>query len=273
MYIYKTTSKIDGRFYIGKSEKSIEETKNYFGSGILIKNLIKKYGKENFVKEILFETNEKEELNKKEIFFIENLNAFNRKSGGLNIAKGGTGGDTISHHPDIKRISKNYKKWSKKYWTEEKKQELSLKYTGENNPFAKKKHKKESKDAISIKKLGKPNSKKTNKKISKTLKRKYESGEIIKVVSEESKIKMSNSHINIKHTKETKEQISKKLTGRNNPSSKKWIFINKNGKRKTIKGEFQKFCIENSLSIKVMRNIADNKRKSKFHNNWTVKRV
>lgn len=53
MYIYLTINKINGKKYIGLSSKSSDETKNYYGSGSLLTKAIKKYGKENFEKEIL----------------------------------------------------------------------------------------------------------------------------------------------------------------------------------------------------------------------------
>jgi group I intron endonuclease len=273
MYIYKITSKIDGRFYIGKCEKTINDSENYFGSGILIKKMIRKYGIENFEKEILFETFDKEYLNKMEIFFIEKFKSRERKEGGLNIAMGGLGGDTISCHPNIEIISENYKNWNYKYWTDDKRKERSLKYAGENNPFANKKHKEETKKLISDANKGKLNSKETNEKISKTLKRKYESGEIKKIVSEETKKKLSQVRLNVKHKEETKKLISEANKGEKNSSAKKWVFINRNGEKIYINGNFKNFCIENKLSIKIMRTIADNKRKDKFFNNWTVERL
>ena len=85
--IYKTTNLINGKFYIGKDSNN---DPTYLGSGILLKLAIKKYGSENFVKEILEECLI-DELSKKEIFWIEELNAIHD---GYNIAAGGKGGNT-----------------------------------------------------------------------------------------------------------------------------------------------------------------------------------
>jgi len=50
MIIYKTTNTINGKIYIGKDVKN---DPNYIGSGLYIKNAIKKYGKEHFKKETI----------------------------------------------------------------------------------------------------------------------------------------------------------------------------------------------------------------------------
>ena len=53
-YVYIITNKINGKKYIGSSRKSqIDE--NYYGSGKAVKDALKKYGKENFIREILWE--------------------------------------------------------------------------------------------------------------------------------------------------------------------------------------------------------------------------
>jgi group I intron endonuclease len=53
-YVYIITNKINGKKYIGSSRKSqIDE--NYYGSGKVIKNALKKYGKNNFTRDILWQ--------------------------------------------------------------------------------------------------------------------------------------------------------------------------------------------------------------------------
>lgn len=53
MYIYKTTCLINGKIYIGQCQRSPERSKGYFGSGSIFTLSKNKYGKHNFVKEIL----------------------------------------------------------------------------------------------------------------------------------------------------------------------------------------------------------------------------
>lgn len=60
------------------------------GSGITLKNAIEKYGKENFKKEIIEECSSKEELDKREIYWINYYNAV-QSTQFYNISKGGDG--------------------------------------------------------------------------------------------------------------------------------------------------------------------------------------
>lgn len=54
-YLYKITNNINGKFYIGKRQTKVDHVSldPYMGSGIRIKAAIKKYGIENFTKEVL----------------------------------------------------------------------------------------------------------------------------------------------------------------------------------------------------------------------------
>ena len=50
-YIYKITNLIDKKIYIGKSTRCSKwYIEHYYGSGIVIKQAIQKYGKQNFKK-------------------------------------------------------------------------------------------------------------------------------------------------------------------------------------------------------------------------------
>ena len=88
MIIYKTTNLVNGKIYVGKDEAN---NPNYLGSGKIIKQAIEKYGKENFKKETLETCLNREELNKREQYWINELDVVNI---GYNITNGGAGGRT-----------------------------------------------------------------------------------------------------------------------------------------------------------------------------------
>lgn len=86
-YIYKITNKIDNKIYIGQ-HKCIAISDNYFGSGINIRRAIRKYGKQNFRKEILKICESKEDLDNSEIKYISEYKSIDPEIG-YNISKGG----------------------------------------------------------------------------------------------------------------------------------------------------------------------------------------
>lgn len=83
--IYKITNKINNKFYIGKHQTNFLDD-NYMGSGKLIQAAIKKYGKDNFTKEILFVFDNEQEMNQKE----KELVVISEMS--YNLCEGGKGG-------------------------------------------------------------------------------------------------------------------------------------------------------------------------------------
>lgn len=96
MQIYKTTNIVNNKIYIGFDTKDRDD---YLGSGKLIKRAIKKYGIENFRKEILEKCQTKDEFCEREKFWIKKLNSYN--SVGYNIANGGEGGDTYTNNSNF----------------------------------------------------------------------------------------------------------------------------------------------------------------------------
>lgn len=93
MLIYKITNKINGKIYIGQTiQKSARKRWSTHCRGIensAISLSIKKYGKENFLFEVLENCASLEELNKREEFLIQELNTlapngYNLKPGGNN---------------------------------------------------------------------------------------------------------------------------------------------------------------------------------------------
>lgn len=98
MVIYEIKNNINGKIYIGKDTTN---RNSYYGSGVLIKRSIKKYGKTNFTKTIIDSANNYDELSNKEIYWI---NEYKKKHTLYNISKGGDGGDTLTNHPHIDKI-------------------------------------------------------------------------------------------------------------------------------------------------------------------------
>ena len=100
MEIYKITNTVNGKIYIGKTCKTAQQRFNRHikQSSGNVKNTdyfhlaLKKYGSDKFQLDIL-ETNieNKEELNKREIYWISKYNSTDNKIG-YNLLPGGTGG-------------------------------------------------------------------------------------------------------------------------------------------------------------------------------------
>ena len=70
MVIYITTNLVNGKKYLGKDSKNRE---SYLGSGKYLKAAIKKYGKNNFEKEIIEYCSNLDELNNREVFWLKKL--------------------------------------------------------------------------------------------------------------------------------------------------------------------------------------------------------
>jgi group I intron endonuclease len=91
-YIYKTTNLVNQNVYIGQHKGSFDPT--YFGSGLLIRRALKKYGIEKFKVEILTMCESKPVLNIMEKVFISRYHSLFPNENMYNIAEGGMGGDT-----------------------------------------------------------------------------------------------------------------------------------------------------------------------------------
>ena len=140
-YVYKTTNNLTGKFYIGVHSTNILNDK-YYGSGIQIKQAIKKYGKNNFTFEILKFCKTREDA------FVEEFNLVNenviKDSNSYNMMIGGLGG-TIKTEDMKNKVSAKLK--GRKFSEEHRKkigeanrkriisEETKNKLRGENNPM------------------------------------------------------------------------------------------------------------------------------------------
>ena len=118
MYIYKTTNLITGHVYIGQCARPESSTKNYFGSGKSYKIAEKKFGKKNFINEIIDRAETLDDLNVKEIYWISFYESENPLKG-YNLTPGGTTCDLseqikLSLDNNIERKRKS--KLSKDLW-------------------------------------------------------------------------------------------------------------------------------------------------------------
>jgi len=121
--IYITTNLLkkigdENRFYVGKHIQlnDLETFDDYYGSSEILDLSIKKYGKDNFKREILEVCKNKKEMDLQEIYWIEKMHANKRKypnDGGMNLNAGGYGGDTLSNHPNKEEIGKKISEKSK----------------------------------------------------------------------------------------------------------------------------------------------------------------
>jgi hypothetical protein len=92
--IYKITNRLDNKIYVGK-HKTEDKNDDYFGSGLLLGRAVEKHGKENFVKEILFDLSSEEEMNRKEADIVDE--DFVARDDTYNIKLGGQGGFDYVH--------------------------------------------------------------------------------------------------------------------------------------------------------------------------------
>ena len=100
-YVYKITNLINNKYYIGKRKCNCNITDDtYMGSGIAIQQALKKYGKDNFKKEILavVESEEKAFEMEADLLTTEHVN----DPFCYNLREGGLGG--WSHAEDTKKI-------------------------------------------------------------------------------------------------------------------------------------------------------------------------
>lgn len=199
MYIYCTTNIVNGKKYVGLCTKNINESLNYYGSGTLFTKSFKKYGKHNFVKEILEDNLSYNNIHEREIYWISKINS--KYPNGYNLCDGGRGGLNPS---DITRRKLSESHLGKKL-TEEQKRKISEKSKN-------RKHTEESKNKLRIAHTGKKHSEETKLKISNISKNRKVSILTRKKISDS--LIGNKRRLGIPHSDETKIKISKSSTGR-----------------------------------------------------------
>lgn len=86
-YVYLTTNIVNGKKYIGR-HKSSKYDARYKGSGKIIRQAIKRYGRDKFITIVLSEYEDEKSLNQGEIYWIAKYDAVNSDEF-YNIEKGG----------------------------------------------------------------------------------------------------------------------------------------------------------------------------------------
>jgi hypothetical protein len=140
--VYKITNTKNKKIYIGKHQtENIND--GYFGSGVALEKAIKKYGKDLFIKKILFIFETEDEMNTKEKEIV--TEKFIAKKNNYNMGVGGEGGSHFkgkTHTEETKKklslLSKGRKAseetrkkiseaGKKRIWSAETKQKISEK--------------------------------------------------------------------------------------------------------------------------------------------------
>lgn len=230
-YIYKITNLINGKIYIGKRQSATFDS-HYWGSGTHITRAIKKYGKENFDREIIEWCQSLEEIVSREMYWIAKLDAQNPDVG-YNLSKGGLGSAGCTWSEESREKLRQYKGPKSPNWgrcpTEEHRQHLSEAHKG-------KVLSEEHKQKISDANTGKVRSQETREKISKALtgvsknvgtdnpfygkhwteEQKASNGSAIKAAlsNPEVRLKMSESHKGKQLPREQVEKIRAANTGK-----------------------------------------------------------
>lgn len=137
MIIYKSTNNITGKVYIGQTTQTLEKrVNNHIKESKTNKNrpfmsAINKYGKDNFIFEIIDSATDLDELNDKEIYWINYYNSVSPN--GYNITGGGQGKKMMVTNELSKRISKglkNSEKWQETKNSEEYKIKMEKSFIG-----------------------------------------------------------------------------------------------------------------------------------------------
>lgn len=130
MFIYKLTNILNNKIYIGlttetiseRCRKRIAEAKYKESRNSYILNAIRKHGSEVFKVEQLDTANTLEELQQKEIFYIQQYNSTNRNIG-YNLTKGGEGNLGLKMSDETKEKIRQKRLGDK--WSDERKKNHS----------------------------------------------------------------------------------------------------------------------------------------------------
>lgn len=105
-FVYKTTNLINGKWYIGKHSTN-DLNDSYLGSSQHLKSAIKKYGKENFIREILLFCDSEEAAYEKDAELVTMEVVKNPMT--YNKMPGGKGGQKMRTDDQLKERSREWR--------------------------------------------------------------------------------------------------------------------------------------------------------------------
>ena len=230
-YVYKITCLVTGEYYFGSSFRANSDS--YWGGGRKIRERIAQYGKENFVKEILEEFDDRVEANKKENQYIEK---FRNDDKCLNqMLNRHFGSNSDERCAKISAANRGEKSpWYGKHFSEEHRAKMSAAKRGENHPMYGKHLSEETKAKIGDANRGKHHTYETKAKIGDSL-RGEKNPMYGKHLSEEHRAKIGAanavSQLGKHHTDETRAKLSAALRGKPQQHRKHWRKNPVTGKR------------------------------------------
>jgi len=189
--VYKITNKVNGKLYVGKTEKSLAERVSVHlkhvkkGVNRPLYDSIRHHGWGSFLAEVIEANIPKDNLNTRERYWIAALQAQDRTKG-YNLTEGGDGG---AMPPDV--LARIGAKKRGSHHSEETKRQMSETHRG----------------------VPHPHSRESNLKTSATLKRKYQEGTFTPKIPP---VRRGTDHpmYGRTHTKEVKERLSLARRGR-----------------------------------------------------------
>jgi len=240
MIVYKTTNLVNGKIYIGRD---VNNSPHYLGSGMLFIRALKKYGKENFVKEVIDVAINIDDLNEKEIFWIAYYKSQDPNIG-YNIQKGGGSSfHCLSYEQQEEIRKKAIERNRERKFSEETKQKMRNSMLGKNTG----KRNDETREKMSQNRKGKGigndpwnKGKEVGAKLSTT-----KSGE-------------KNPMWGKKHSEETKQKIREKSVGRaaynRGISLKEYAFFRNEEIIYIAKGQREaiEYCKKNNLPYSIL---------------------
>lgn len=228
--IYLTTNIVNNKIYVG-----VHSTNNlndgYLGSGKALKHSIRKYGKENFKRTILYYClSEEESLQWESIIVDENFlsrkNVYNIKYGG---------GNKVPHTEEIKL--KMSLKQKGRIFPEERKILYSIRMKN-NNPFKDKTHSEETKQILATKSKDRMNQKTPE--------------EIVNMIEH-----IATFNRGKKRSKEFCESISAHRKNQFPPKAVKYLIMDINLNEYIVHGNLTNFSKEHNLSISLLKRFID----------------